>query len=605
MSGTIPHIGDDEIIELADVFDGVAPPKNDHAYLRDAAYYMVGYVGLRAGGRPHGEARDIFRDTAARDDYYPIDTIQGTRLPAVGDDQIIELSERWTARYQEVGRYQQQSRRENVRDQFFYVRSYLIQRQNGLSHGSSLRAMENEIARDAGLPPETPPPPARAGHVRGNNRCFADDAGPFLALGTSLFWAAWAMIHQRDKLRRNLDAIGPYGFTSIRVLGEVGGSAWQGREVNPYAGGYDDAITGLVDLAYDEYGIRTQFAIFGGTDFSNTREKRAQLIDRFSQYVRGREHKIHFLEIGNESWHTGFPHPSGTAELRELSRRLASQTSCLVSVTSPNLNPDQYFSGQRADLERRRNEATDDSVRRALDEQLAELYRQCYKVNYEGAQADVVTVHLDRDVRKTDGHWRPVRQPWEVGGISGVPPLWSNDEPIGPGSSVASETDPMKLVIAAVVSWIAGAGQYTLHSGAGVYGGLHQPPGDLAEIDRAGEIFGGLRAAREYLPSQLPNWSKKNGHWADHPFSGSISTQFWPEQGGDGAVRDYAAVEGQRFISCPLGIRGRYDLRARQNMTFRVLHPMNGEELAQVSLDAGRIHRLEGLEAFIVVGQYR
>lgn len=50
-----------------------------------------------------------------------------------------------------------------------------------------------------------------------------------------------------------------------------------------------------------------------------------------------------------------------------------------------------------------------------------------------------------------------------------MPPVSSN-EPIGPGSSVNSESDPIKLCSAAVFAYLANLPAYVYHSRAGVYG---------------------------------------------------------------------------------------------------------------------------------------
>ena len=47
-----------------------------------------------------------------------------------------------------------------------------------------------------------------------------------------------------------------------------------------------------------------------------------------------------------------------------------------------------------------------------------------------------------------EGGWLPVRDCYRAGNLPGVPPVSSN-EPIGAGSSVSSESDPIKLCAAA------------------------------------------------------------------------------------------------------------------------------------------------------------
>ena len=68
---------------------------------------------------------------------------------------------------------------------------------------------------------------------------------------------------------------------------------------------------------------------------------------------------------------------------------------------------------------------------------------------YQGSAADLATVHFSRNTRTAEGGWLPVRDCYRAGHLPGVPPVSSN-EPIGPGSSVGSKDDPIKLCAAAV-----------------------------------------------------------------------------------------------------------------------------------------------------------
>ena len=87
---------------------------------------------------------------------------------------------------------------------------------------------------------------------------------------------------------------------------------------------------------------------------------------------------------------------------------------------------------------------------------------------YQGSAADLATVHFSRDTRSVEGGWLPVRDSYRAGRLPGVPPVISN-EPIGPGVSESSESDPIKLCSAAVFAYLAGLPAYVFHSSAGVY----------------------------------------------------------------------------------------------------------------------------------------
>jgi hypothetical protein len=85
---------------------------------------------------------------------------------------------------------------------------------------------------------------------------------------------------------RNLATLRDWGFDYIRVLGVVGSpgdrpgpvcgsgvqgwDSWRDRRLDPGAAQYAQNVAGLTDWAYREYGLRVQWSIFGGIDFTPT-----------------------------------------------------------------------------------------------------------------------------------------------------------------------------------------------------------------------------------------------------------------------------------------------------------------------------------------------
>ena len=155
-------------------------------------------------------------------------------------------------------------------------------------------------------------PAARAGQVRADGRAVADAAGPFNALGATLFWGAWAYKLDRPRLERNLEVLSAAGIDYVRVLGSVGGASWEDRQTDPRWTDYDAIIAGMTDLAYDRYGMRVQWTLFGGAPFTPSGPAREALVDRFASMAQGREHKIFAFEIANEAWQNGFRRPRGS-----------------------------------------------------------------------------------------------------------------------------------------------------------------------------------------------------------------------------------------------------------------------------------------------------
>jgi hypothetical protein len=193
-----------------------------------------------------------------------------------------------------------------------------------------------------------------------------------------------------------------------------------------------------------------------------------------------------------------------------------------------------------------------------------------------------------------------VRDCYWAGEIPGVPPFSSN-EPIGPGSSVAAENDPIKLVMAAAFAWTAKLPMYVFHSSAGVFG--HEPFQRMA----AGGDYVHLQMI---LPPDLPNWVRNDGKEASAPFTVYADDQpdkWWTEVNSpkSGVVCNTGAAKGRDFVTLPIGILdGGVTLQARKPMQFRVFHPLTGAALTNVSLTAGGKCRLEkGPGAYIIRGE--
>jgi hypothetical protein len=402
------------------------------------------------------------------------------------------------------------------------------------------------------LPAEAERP--RRGVVRACGRALCDDGGSWPAVGASFFWGMWGYKHDRARLEANLKFLAENGFDYIRVLGELGGPAWKDRQVDPRWPDYDRIVAELTDLAYQKYGLRVEWCLFGGTDFSTTPAQREARIDRFARAMVGREHAVLLVEIANEGWQNGFPHPEGTTEMRKLAARLgeklkeAGAKPLLRAVTSP-AGP-EFYGSQDASAP--------------------------YRLTYEGAGVEVGTVHSTRD--RGEGGWRPLRALIEYRQAPGMPAVISNDEPIGPGSSGSTENDPLKLVSQAVASYIVGLAAYTYHTNAGIWGGgisgQHRGPGDLWALPRAREIAAGFKAMRGYVPPDIAAWTFHDANAKGHPFQSATPT--------------VAAVHGSRFVALPFGIQGRPPIKATRGMTFAVIHPLTGATLRSVTLAAGQ-----------------
>ena len=200
--------------------------------------------------------------------------------------------------------------------------------------------------------------------------------------------------------------------------------AWDDREISPVTftnkvgkhvelwPDYWEQLGHLIDVTFDKHGLRTQITIFADAQLMPDKKARIEHMRKLlAQVVLGREHKIMLLEVANEAWQNGFPGEEGVVDLRQFAQYLNSRTDVPVAITSNH------------DIERG------------------------FEQTYAGSDADLATWHFSRD-RRPDAGWQPVYDCWDFAERPGFPPVISN-EPIGPGSSVASETDPATHSVAA------------------------------------------------------------------------------------------------------------------------------------------------------------
>jgi hypothetical protein len=389
----------------------------------------------------------------------------------------------------------------------------------------------------------------RRGVVRGDGRAFVDDGGPFLARGSSLFWALWAYQHDRERLGRNLATLRDWGFDYIRVLGVVGApgdrpgpvcgpgvegcDSWRDRRLDPGAADYAQNVAGLTDWAYREYGLRVQWSIFGGAEFTPTSGERRAVIERFAEMSKGREQAIFAFEVANEAFQNGFSGPAGREELRTLARALKAKSPNLVALSSP--------AGSTCAAAQ-------------------ELYRD--------SVADLMTVHISRAGEKDGKNWDALREVWDVRSCQGVPTLVSSNEPIGPQSSIVGLDDPVALTAMALVTYGSGIGAFVFHSGPGVRGGGAADAAlgryrNLWELPTGSRIASGLATIVKLVPGDFANWTNHDvvGDAPDPPFGAADKTAY---------AGLYCSSKGAEFACGVVGIRRPVSLITRRNMTATV-----------------------------------
>ncbi len=411
------------------------------------------------------------------------------------------------------------------------------------------------LALPAAEPLLAQPQGARQGPTRVAGRAIADDGGPFAALGVTLFWAAWAYKHDPGRLDEHLQLLAAHGVDYIRALGVVGRQPyWAGREIDSRWPDYDQVIAGLTDHAYDRYGLRVEWTLFGDADqMVPDPADRERLVDRFLKMSVGREHKIVHFELANESWQNGFEGPDGVRQLQALTRRLASQTSIPVAISASH-----------------GHECAD------------------HQALYKGMDVEIITEHFDRDIRGPLKRWGPVAATWGIRNCEGLPPVISNNEPIGPRSSVESETEPYYLLAGAIASYMASVSLYVFHTDAGVLG--REP---LIDMPGAPAMLKGFAAMKQYLPADVATWRRHTRDSPEHVFRSK------------GGVQLFASVKENRFFALAIGLDSPMTIEPRQPVTFDVIDLLTGEVLDRHTLGAGTTVHLSGRPAVVLSGTLR
>jgi hypothetical protein len=420
--------------------------------------------------------------------------------------------------------------------------------------------------------------------VRMNGKSFCDDSGPFLGLGVSYFQALHDAKYDRARLESNLAFLTSKGFNYMRVLSMV---SWEGMEIAPvtFTNRFGRVVAGwpdywsqfqdLLELA-GRHRLRIEITLFADAQYvMPSKSMRVAHMDHILAAIPGHERQVMFLEVANEAWQNGFPGAQGVADLREFTKYLADRTPVLVAITSYDDTSDQG---------------------------IVSLYKD--------SAADLATVHFSRDKRTPEGGWLPVRDCYRAGNLAGVPPVVSN-EPIGPGSSVDAESDPIKLCSAAAFAWIANLPGYVFHSRAGIYGWEQccPPSGGRLRFEQVPGIDA-FEHLNRMLPGNLSNWTRNDGIEPGAPFTvycNEKANAFWPNVTGatNGCVRNIGSIKDADFVCLPMGIlAGGVTLEARRAVRFEALNPLTGVVVTNLTLHAGKRFTLpQGPGTYFIKGQ--
>lgn len=345
-------------------------------------------------------------------------------------------------------------------------------------------------------------PKRRRGKVRLVGWHAVDDDGPFNAVGFT-YMSALRLYHngeaQQDK---DLDEAAAAGYHFARILSEVG---WDdGRRIDPRWPDYDETLTGYIKKAWSK-GIRTQICIFGGSEWAGSQANRAAHVDRVIRLITPLQEAVMSVQIGNEPGRSRDQFEDAVEAGQYARKAAAAMPDVIVSLGAP---PD----GKEAE----------------------------YK-----AQGFPLSPHLDRGTMGTV--WRTVRQPWDVSEYAGK---WFNDEPLGPGSSVNTDSNCERQKALHMMTFIGKGFATVFHSSGGVGYKTN-------EAVSAMPCFKDIPKAVALLPQTLPEYARKNGHWRDAPFKNLDA--FIDGDSGRGSMRNYSGISGDDFatmiLNVPVGIK--------------------------------------------------
>ncbi len=408
----------------------------------------------------------------------------------------------------------------------------------------------------------------RKGVVHAESRTFVDDGGPFYPLGATLFWSLYGWKNDRDRLKQNLQYLTLHQYDYVRILGEVN---WAGEEIDPSWADYSQVLGEFIDYAYDTCGLRTELTLVGGVgDPMAIAQKVVPVINA------GRQHKILNLEVANES----YARPVTLAQMQAAGRYLRQNVPNLVALSS--------------------GEGLNAYVPNSTD------WRADFvSVFMPPDAANLGTIHMDRGYG--DGGWRECRQPWDW---KDFPFPVSHNEPIGPRSSVAEETDAMRLAMLRAVGLINGVGAFVLHNATGVAGRVdpaHNRPANLWEVPGIDAIMDAVRGVDAWMPARAGEGNHWNNAWAGNPW---VADAFWSDGADHGVNRNYTVSTPDGWISTEAGVKDHVVLTPSRHSRVEVFDILKGKN-QEVELQAGQALTLtpdsldsNGYGAFIIVGHY-
>lgn len=418
--------------------------------------------------------------------------------------------------------------------------------------------------------------PKRTGIVQANYHVLSDAGGVFHPLGVTFFWALYGWKFERPRVLEHLAWFASKGIDYVRILGEVD---WTGRSIEPSWPDYTTILREFVDVAYNDFGLRSEVTILGGRQYDKTTGTRryvpVEVARTVATALEGREQAVILYEMANE-WDR-LDKVSG-ADLIEMAAVVERLNANLVALSNPGA--DGY-----------------DQMRSGTDM----------------ADASAYVLHPRRS--KHDHGWSHVRQGYDFKDFDRAV---FNNEPEGPQSSVASMESPLQLALSRALGIMCGGAGYVFHIGACVFGipiPEHGRPANPWEVPGIDAMADAVRGVDVLLPAGVENWQVVNNGRSNHPLPLDPSSGFWEgDDPGPAWNKNYAALSGNEFCEILTGGKSAGATgpvpsgTARRRCRVEAWDPVSRASLGPVVLEAGQSWTLPGrgdtMAGYVVRGSY-
>jgi hypothetical protein len=477
---------------------------------------------------------------------------------------------------------------------------YRLHRANGLTHDAAWSRIANAIRGiwrvtvpiEPTPRPDLPPHRVPAGGVRIDNRTFVDQLGPFLGGVISYFHGVRTFAQNLPRFDEDARTMAAAGADGARVISDLGWPVINGVNKEWNGPANIEALVAMIDHLFDGYGIRTQLTLLGslmGATFENGRWEKAwpyrldnqparlRYADNVCAALRGREHKLLLIEVCNEP-ENGAVGPLSRPDQAELQQRMQQRLpTVLVCLGAPGGEhgvttwdgEDYRWYGEHGAM-----------VLPHLDRGR----RDCVENGFATSGAGAAYGHIHQGIHSAQDAF-----------------AWGNNEPIGPRSSNAEESDPTRLRMAATATWMCKGAYHCYHP----YSGISLAADSDYPIAREPGILN-VFDARRVLPTDLPNFRFHNWHWTSNPFE-AIDGCLTDQPGRSrGAIRNLAMTADRRRVIqiIKVGANGAsYRMREPLRLTRYEHDGTAYQPRDERDFNAGEILQLPAAEEYLFIGE--